>query len=243
MMYWFLSTAFAQTQQWTTLPVCVENISVCEAIYASEPLPTRNPALFRFNDPTLANVQWLPIHIERLTTEDTPEHIQLALISLLSQHSLNSFGSELLPLYEHTSPELRAAMVDLLPKLDIEVQSTAIELLHTDNDWLVREQTMRLVSRHLGNTYSSLLQDGLNDPSPEVRIQAVKGLGWNDIATPIVQLEPLLKDADPTVRLNALRTMERLHPGSVLKLDILDSLFEDSNSKVRREILRIQKEH
>ena len=245
MMYWILSTAFAQTHHWTTLPVCVDNISVCEAIYTAEPLPTRNPALFRFNDPTLAASQWTPLHIERLVTEDTPEHVQLALISLLSQQSLSSFGSDLLPLYAHPSPELRAAMVDLLPRFDVQVQATAIEQLRMDSDWLVREQTMRVISRHLGSasTYSSVLQDGLSDTSTEVRIQAVKGLGWNDIGTPLIQLEPLLKDSDPTVRLNALRTMERLHPGSVLKLDIVDSLLADSNPKVRREILRIQKTH
>jgi len=243
MMYWILSTAFAQTHDWSTLPVCLDNISVCEEIYAAEPLPTRNPALFRFNDPTLAASQWTPIHVERLLTEDTPEHVQLALISLLSQQPLHSFGVVLLPLYTHSSDELRAAMVDLIPKLNSVDQATAIEQLRTDSDWFVREQTLRMISRHLGSSYSSVLQDGLDDAAPEVRLQAVKGLGWNDITTPIVRLEPLLKDSDSTVRLNALRTMERLHPGSVLKLDIVDSLLTDSNPKVRREILRIQKTH
>lgn len=243
MMYWILSTAIAQTHHWSTLPVCIDNISVCEAIYTAEPLPTRNPALFRFNDPTLADSQWTPLHVQRLVAEETPEHVQLALITLISQQSLLSFGSELLPVYSHPSAELRAAMVDLIPQLELEEQTIAIERLRTDSDWLVREQTMRMIARHLGPSYSSVLHDGLDDTSPEVRIQAVKGLGWNNIETPLVRLEPLLKDSDSTVRLNALRTIERLHPSSVLKLDMVDSLLADSDPKVRREILRIQKTH
>ena len=81
------------------------------------------------------------------------------------------------------------------------------------------------------------------DEHSEVRQHAVKGLGWNDVVVPLKELSPLLQDTDPNVRLHTLRTIERLYPGSAVKLGLLDHLLDDSDPKVQREIIRIQTAH
>lgn len=247
MMYWMLSLAFAQSNL-ATIPVCQVNMEACEEVYTAEPRPTRNPTLYRFADPILSESQWVPVHIARLTDEQTSERTQFALISLLTKHDLSEFGAQLQPLVHSESAELRAEMVSLLPRLDSHTQELFLTTLSSDDDWLVREQTFRIVARHyvsLSNTERTthLLWQGLSDTSSNVRLQAVKGLGWNDIDTPISTLTPLLTDADAMVRLHTLRTLERLHPGAVLKLPMLNSLLNDPNPKVQREIIRIQATH
>lgn len=247
MMYWMLSLAFAQNNL-SAIPVCQINMEACQTIYTAEPRPTRNPTLHRFADPMLSEAQWVPVHIARLTDEQTSERTQLALISLLTKHDLSEFSAQLQPLAHNPSSEFRAELVSLLPQLDTETQQNFLTTFSTDEDWLVREQTFRIVARHYTSISNpelttQVLWQGLSDTSSNVRLQAVKGLGWNDIDTPISKITPLLTDSDPMVRLYTLRTLERLHPGAVLKLPISNSLLNDPNPKVQREIIRIQAAH
>ena len=243
MIHWLISMAFATPSTWSTLPVCTDDVAACERVYTAQPKPTRNPALLRFTDPELSNPKWTPLHVERLLDSNTPEGIQLALITLLQQSDVSLVESRLLPLFEAESAELRAGMAELLPKLTIDSQTWAISLLADDVDWLVRSQLMRVIARHLGKSHAETLIDGLTDAHSEVRLHAIKGLGWNDVTVPLAQLSPLLQDTDSRVRLYTIRTIERLYPGSALKLGLLEPLLDDSDPKVQREILRIQTAH
>ena len=241
MIHWLLTTALAQPPKWIDLPICQSDPSACEMVYSTQPRPTRNPALHRFTEPELANQKWVPVHVARLTDSNTPENVQLALITVLQQSNIQAVEDSLLPLFQADSPELRAGMTELLPKLKPDTQQDILIQLLQDTDWLVRSQTIRVVARHLGTVHPDVLVKGMEDSHPEVRIHAVKGLGWNNVSVPITQLSPLLYDDDANVRLHTLRTIERLHPGSAVKLGLLDTLLDDPDSKVQREILRIQK--
>lgn len=230
---------------WQSLPVCTDNFSMCETVYTAEPKPTRNPALLRFTDPTLTDPKWIPLHVERLTDPVTTEAVQIALITLLQQSrtDLSPYMRTLHPLFTEGSAELRAGMTELLPSIQTDLQTDLIDALMRDEDWLVRSQTLRVVARHLGTTQSAFLHKGLTDTHPDVRLHAVKGLGWNDIPVPLSVLTPLLSDTDGTVRLHALRTMERVHPGVAVKNGLLDTMLDDPDAKVQREILRIKTAH
>ena len=134
-------------------------------------------------------------------------------------------------------------MTELLPKMTLECTNDSPFPVLNDSDWLVRAQTVRVVARHLGTSHPDVLQKGMMDVHPEVRIHAVKGLGWNDVQVPLTQLSPLLQDEDANVRLHTLRTIERLYPGSAVKLGLLDTIIDDTDPKVQREIIRIQTTH
>ncbi len=244
MMYWFISAALATpSSEWQSLTICQQDVVLCERVYTAEPRATRKPDLLRFSDPFLKEAQWVPVHAARLLNTDTPVPVQLALISLLQPHDLTEVGASLLPLFESNVVEVRATMVELLPSLPLDTQTQALRQLTEDESSMVRAQSLRVVARHLGTEHSDFLLSGLNDEAVDVRVHAVKGLGWNDVDTAPAYIEPLLKDENATVRLNALRTMERLHPGAVLKMDVVAVLVADPDPKVRREIVRIQKKH
>ena len=243
MIHLLMSAALAQSSGWMDLTVCQEDVSACEKVYNTQPRPTRNPALLRFTDPELTNQKWVPLHVVRLLDSSTPENVQLALITVLQQSDIQSVEETLLPLFKAESPELRAGMTELLPKLTYNTQTIALSKLVTDSDWLVRAQAVRVVARHLGNSHPDVLRKGMLDVHPEVRIHAVKGIGWNDIHIPIEQLSPLLEDEDANVRLHTLRTIERLYPGSAVKLGLLNTILDDTDPKVQREIIRIQTAH
>ena len=243
MIHWLMSAALAQSSGWADLPICQDDVSTCETIYTRQPRATRNPALLRFPDPELANQKWVPLHVVRLLDPNTPESIQLALITLLQQSDIESIEGRLLPLFESESAELRAGMTELLPKLTLNSQRLVISVLAGDDDWLVRAQLMRVVARHLGTTHPKALVDGLVDEHSDVRLHAIKGIGWNDVIIPLDQLSPLLQDTDSRVRLYTLRTIERLYPGSAVKLGLLTPLLDDPDPKVQREIIRLQTAH
>jgi HEAT repeat protein len=90
----------------------------------------------------------------------------------------------------------------------------------------------------LGASHPEVLLAGLTDEQEIVRVQAVKGLGWNDIQFPIGDALPLLQSADPRVRITTIRAIERAMPQSLGKHPIFESLTNDPNSKVQREIQR-----
>ena len=241
MIHWLMSAALAQSSTWTDLPICQDDVSTCETIYSTQPRPTRNPALLRFTDPEFTSQKWVPLHVARLLDPNTPENVQLALITVLQQSNIEAVENTLLPLFQVDSPELRAGMTELLPKFTLEAQQMVLPGLLTDSDWLVRAQTVRVVARHLGAAHPDVLKMGMLDTHAEVRLHAVKGLGWNDVRVALDRLSPLLQDEEANVRLHTLRTIERLYPGSAVKLGLLDTIIDDTDPKVQREILRNQK--
>lgn len=235
-----MTAALAQSSTWMDLPVCQDDASTCETIYTTQPRPTRNPALLRFTDPEFANPKWVPLHVIRLLDPSTSENVQLALITILQQSDITAVENKLLPLFQADSPELRVGMAELLPNLTPDGQTQVLPILLTDVDWLVRAQTVRVVARHLGNSHPEILKKGITDTHAAVRLHAVKGLGWNDVHVSLDQLTPLLQDEDANVRLHTIRTIDRLYPGSAVKLGLLDTLLDDRDPKVQREILRIK---
>ena len=87
MIHWLMSAALAQSSTWMNLPICQDDVSMCETIYTTQPRPTRNPALLRFTGPEFANPKWIPLHVERLIDPNTPENVQLALITVLNSRT------------------------------------------------------------------------------------------------------------------------------------------------------------
>jgi HEAT repeat protein len=236
MLFW-LSLAFAEST--TTISYCQKHLDRCNYALEAQPRPTRNPALFRFSDPELKDPALVPVHVSRLLSEDTEEYVQIALMVLLQFQDLSEVSAELSELTLHNSPEVRAHFVELFPYLSNTVQQSSIEILINDTDWMVREAVVRVIARHLGPQYKAVLTNSLVDETPEVRAQAVKALGWNDISVPLEELRPLLLDKDPTVRLYTVRTIHRLHPTRLMTVPEYTSVQNDPDNKVNREIRRL----
>ncbi len=76
----------------------------------------------------------------------------------------------------------------------------------------------------------------LTDKDSNVRAAAVFALALHGSPDHATQIAPLLKDADPAVRLNAARTLQRLHNTAAIDglIDAVDDTKED-NAAVRAE--------
>lgn len=76
-----------------------------------------------------------------------------------------------------------------------------------------------------------ILEEGLNDPDPEVRLAVVESLGdLSDFIQPEV-LAPALNDGDPDVRLEAVTVLSDMETPEACKL--LKMALEDPNEEVR----------
>lgn len=228
----FLSLAMADS-----VNPCQTDIACLNALHA-EPTQTRNPDLYRFSDPAIRDAQWTHVHVFRLLQVDTEPHVQRALMAILQQQDLTPFETELLSLISHPDSALRTDFVELIPQFSSSGQTTALTTLYQDDNLDVRESVQRVVARHLGDTHPEILLAGLTDPQERVRIQAVKGLGWHGIAFSIDDAVPLLQSSDPRVKVSTIRAIERAMPQSLGKHPIFESLTNDPNSKVQREIQR-----
>lgn len=216
---------------------CQTDMACLDVLHA-EPSQTRNPNLYRFADPTIRDAQWTSVHVYRLLQIDTEPHVQRALMAVLQEHDLIAFETELLSLSSNPDAALRTDFVELIPQFTPSGQHTALATLSNDENSAVREAVQRVVARHLGTSHPAILLNGLTDEQEIVRVQAVKGLGWNSIPFSIEDALPLLQSADPRVRITTIRAIERSMPQSLGKHSIFKSLTSDPNSKVQREIQR-----
>ena len=212
--------------------------NTCLSVLHAEPSPTRNPSLYRFADPFVRESQWTTVHAFRLLQPETEEYVMSALMAHLQHQNLQGVEEDLATLRLHPDTQIRSKFVELLPQFSLEVQTLCIQTLQTDDDWEVRESLQRVVGRHLGNTHQNILLEGLLDPNASVQLQAVKGLGWNNIPFSIDTVMPLLQDPDPRVRITTIRAIERAMPKSLGKHPMFESLMADQNTKVQREIQR-----
>ena len=239
-MIFLINLAFA-TPDTTHIPYCNIAPEHCSYALNAEPRATRNPNLLRFSDPELKDPELIPVLVARLL-EEQDESIQIALLGLLHYQDLSLVSDSLFTITDRPSPDLRAQLVELLPYLTKDTQIKTIDKLIEDDDWLVREAVVRVIARHLGTNYPHILQRSLQDTTAEVRTQAIKGVGWNDIAIPLETLRPLLLDENPTVRLHTVRTINRIYPTKLTSLPEFTSMQNDQNPRVKREILRLNQQ-
>ncbi len=61
------------------------------------------------------------------------------------------------------------------------------------------------------DAYLALYREYVKDPSPGVRLSAARGLGMHGSPNDVALVIPLLKDAERSVRLEALKSLQRLH--------------------------------
>jgi HEAT repeat protein len=85
----------------------------------------------------------------------------------------------------------------------------------------------------------SALAQVLDDPSPAVRASAARSLGTLRDPAAFVALLPLLDDADPDVRLQALHAVERVDPVGAAELSQLDGLCVDADPRVARAAFQL----
>ena len=74
----------------------------------------------------------------------------------------------------------------------------------------------------------------LDDADPVVRSEAARSMGWLDVEGGWTPLVGLLADADARVRLQALKSLQRLDPVNTAALPQIEVLRQDKDGRVQR---------
>lgn len=135
------------------------------------------------------------------------------------------------------SDEVRAALVEALPRTGGVFADAAIDLIATETSPLVRGAYVFAARRAPGAPGLALIERGLADRAPEVQAEAARSAaahtGGPQLAT---HLRKALASSDPTVRSEVARSL------GILKIadarESLVAMLDDASADVRLESLR-----
>lgn len=134
-------------------------------------------------------------------------------------------------------PEVRAALVEALPRTGVEYLAPLSALMTEDSDPVVRTAIVAAMRRAEGGDAVSVLRLGLEDRDAAVRAEASRVAGTRDDAAILTaELTAVLGDADPRVRAAAARSIGLL--GSSDAADAMADLLDDDDAEVRLQALR-----
>ncbi len=135
------------------------------------------------------------------------------------------------------SAEVRAAIVDALPRTEGDFSAAVAELITTETDERVRELLSSALARAQAPFALEGLAVGLTDASPRVRAEAVRSLGRRtDGASLATGLVTALGDGDVVVQQEAARALGNLEVRSAA--DALVGALASPDADLRRHSLR-----
>lgn len=212
--------------------------------HAHLPLRSTRLGVGRFLGETVDDPRLLPLHLERLVSGGEPEEVRLALVDLLprcggdyEQAVVELMGTE-------PSPVVRAALVSTLKRAQSPVLAQqGLRLGLSDVHAHVRAVAAGVSGwRPEGADLADALVPLVSDEDPTVREAAVRSLGWLEVDHAYGAIQHRLSDDNATVRLRALRALERIDPARTAGLRELGELSQDTDPKVKRAALQIRGE-
>ena len=235
----FSTSAFADTDIPDHL-LSLAPADLVEHAWTTQPGTTR-AGTPRFTDPTLYNPALTPVLLERLASGGEHDYVRLALVEVLPRTG-GEWDGALVDLYaSETSADVRSVMVEVTRRADPEDARALLSQAAGDQSPLVRAAVMRTIPYvEDGVGLSAPLLAGLTDADSEVRSFAARSAGWTGLDAAWDDLVVLLSDAEPEIRLHALRALERLDVGAVQQLPALQTLEIDIDSRVSRAALQIR---
>lgn len=180
-----------------------------------------------------------------------PASVPALLERLLHGHEPWAIRAGLLQVLAGTGPGWEAWIADLWPALDAaDLRVAAVGLMREgqptvalpllgdalrDADAVVRaEAAATLAFRKDGAELAPALIDALGDGAPSVQAWAARALGYLRVASAADALAVRVGAADPELRLQALRALDRVAPQAALALPALDALVADADARVAR---------
>lgn len=140
-------------------------------------------------------------------------------------------------LSKNESTEVRAAIVDALPRTTGDYSAALAELIAVETEPRVRELIAAALSRAQAPYALDGLAMGLADANPRVKAEALRSLGRRADSQPLAdQITAALTDPDQSVAQEAARTLGNLKIESAK--DALVAQLSSSSAPVRRHSLR-----
>jgi hypothetical protein len=176
--------------------------------------------------------------LRRLDAEPRTE-VRVALVEALPRTGGPWLDAILARLSQESEPAVRKAMVAILPRAEPQAAIAGILQGLGDADGYVRTEAALVagsIPAALAATEGLItpLQNALTDDHAPTRAAAARSLGILGAASAFAAVVPLLGDADPTVRLEAVRGLGRIDATRAAGLATVRSLRHDSDPKVAR---------
>lgn len=192
-------------------------------------------ALLRFTDPRLQVPAAAGPLLARLVWGDEPEPVRVALAEAVA-HTGPDFAAAVLAVLPH-EPSVAVRKV-LVEDARVAPPAAAAELVRVgfaDKVGAVRAAAARTAPWVVPPTaVSALVLAALADAEAEVRGEAARSAGLMNLSAAWGPLVGLLSDPDARVRLQALRSVQRLDSVTAAALPQLDALRHDSDGRVQR---------
>lgn len=229
---WQADLARAVVQAERSAPAAVR------ALRTLQPLTTRAGTLRLVGDPLDAETA-SPVLAARLLQSTDP-----GLRSALAE-ALPRTGGDWAPWTAHLAateadPSVRAVLLEALERAPRATALPALVVGLSDDDAGVRAAAVRTLADHeAGATQAAALVARLKDPDPAVRAAAGQALGWFAHAPAWNALEASVADEDATVRLRALRALQRIDARRAADSAAVQSATRDLDPKVSRAAQQI----
>lgn len=204
------------------------------------PITTRN-GLPRFVGEDVWNPVATPILLERAFDPSEPLPLRVALVEAAVRSDGDWSEAVVGQLGVEREAELRRMLAEVLREAEPGPAAVGLARASRDPDAAVRAAAMRAIGgRADGAVLSDALLRGLRDSDAKVREEAARSTGWLSLDQGWDGLATLLGDADPDVRLNAVRALERLDAARLRGLPELTALRADIDPRVARAAASIR---
>ena len=187
--------------------------------------------LQKLNDPKATEIL-----IERLSDLDWWVR-EIATDALAEMDDKGNHG-KILELFKSDDENIRRAAAEYFTRVpSAEAYDELVERLK-DNDWWVREKAIEALGRFGDERAVEKIAELINDHDVRRVVPGALGEIGGDKA--IVFLGDLMEDPDRTIRLSALRAMQKL--GATSALPMIKGMVKDNDAEIRDTALQIVKE-
>lgn len=200
-------------------------------VAAIEPAPTRTGAL-AFRDPRLRDPDAAALLLQRSRSSADPE-FRRAVASALASTGVSTLAALVLEQFQiEESPLVRRSLAFALRSARDEAVVKAMQQAMQDREAMVRRSALDSMRFHpQPEQWGPMIVSAIADRSELVRIAAIRA--WGTLRNPALQVDilPLIKDADATLRRAALRAFSRVYPHQVSALVREHGLDRDPDAR------------
>lgn len=188
----------------------------------------------RFIDEALAEPGLAPLLLVRLAESGDPADVRVALVDAARRAEADPAVMAGLASVE-ADPAVRRMLVESLAGAPLPVAADVLVRAASDPDPTVRAGAARAIGAHpAGASLGAPLLALLDDADAAVRVEACRASGWLGVSEAWGLLSDRVGDPDPTVRLRAIRALQRIDPTRAAQSAVVRGAVGDPDPKVAR---------
>ncbi|HVK88968.1 MAG TPA: HEAT repeat domain-containing protein [Kofleriaceae bacterium] len=198
------------------------------------PQTTRAHTL-RFTTELIRDPRAASVFLERLAEGSDSAEVRAALVEALPRTGGIYADAVAELIVNERDAAVRTAYVFTMRRAPADLAIAVLARGLADDDTSVRAESARSAAAHTdGARLAGELRAALSASDPQLRVEAARALGILRVTGAQPELSVRLSDASADVRLEALRALDRIAPGSLTGRPALEALASDPDPRVAR---------